>query len=98
MRLIHPNVEIIELHNYDYARKERGIIRIISKEAAVHELGKNPEWLQTFWDSTSRRTASLMIFAAAILDEDNETVRTTELDCRKFERGETSEETINALM
>ena len=64
----------------------------------VYELGKNPEWLQTFWDSTSRNTASLMIFATEILDEDNESVRTIELDFSKIERDETSEETINALM
>ena len=39
-----------------------------------------------------------MIFATEILDEDNESVRTIELDFSKIERDETSEETINALM
>ena len=39
-----------------------------------------------------------MTFATAILDEENETLRTIPLCCRKIVHGETSEETINALM
>ena len=46
--LICPNAEIIELPNADYVCKARGIIRIVSKVAAAHELGKNYKWLKKF--------------------------------------------------
>ena len=54
VRLICPTVTIEELPSIHYIRKARGIIRIISKSAAVYELAKNPIWVQTHWDRTSR--------------------------------------------
>ena len=45
-----------------------------------------------------KKNNSIDGFVAAILDENNDTLRTIALNCSKIAHGETSEETINALM
>ena len=51
-----------------------------------------------FWDSEPRRTTGLTTFAAATLDEDDETSRDIALDCAKVLLGESSEGTIESII
>ena len=51
VRIMCPQVRILELPNIDYVRKMRGIIRIITET-----LSKDQDWKQLWWDGTSRRT------------------------------------------
>ena len=61
-------------------------------------MAKNSKWIQTHWDGTSRQTTALTIFAAAIQDDDQDTLRQIALDCSKIVLGESSEETIESII
>ena len=61
-------------------------------------MAKSPKWVQTHWDGTSRRTIALTTLAAAILDDDQETLRQSTVDYSKIVLGESSEETIESMI
>ena len=96
IRLVCPNVvKINELPNVDYVRKMRGVMRIVTETLAVYRLGKDQNWLQLWWDGTSRRTVSLTTLAAGIKEAG--TTMPTLMSCSHAALGGASEQTVAAI-
>ena len=95
IRMLCPNVVVIELPNIDCVRKCRGIIRIVAETLAACEAGKDIEWKQTFKDETQRKTVPLTTFSALI--NRNTLLKPLVLSCSEIGVGSTSEDTIDSV-
>ena len=91
MRLFCPNVTIEELSNKLHVNRMRGAIRIIIKTLAASELVKDPEWLQAWRDSVSRRTTSMKNVDSVIKRNNN--VRSMLFLCGRAVSSESTEKT-----
>ena len=93
--LICPNAKIIELPNIDCIREQRGTLRIATECYAICILAKNPEWRQLWFDGTSRRTVSMLTFAAGIIE--NNKMRSIITQAAKVGLGESTVNTVEIM-